>query len=220
MKIEYNFVSLVAIGNFNPAIATPKFMGDVCGMAPEKIRQRSPDPIPVLKQLEFENFRFEVHLERLALEELSPKDVYEGKVVHFFKKYYDKLSYTPLKVVGININCNISFDDENTWKKAKGKVNDYKLYLEFFSSNEVDVATNYLATTEKVIPREARFKVEHQDGITRQINAHIIATESLTINYNWEVRGLDNNIDKLRSLLKRYSDFCKEYFEFIHELRG
>ncbi|RLC36333.1 hypothetical protein DRH29_04765 [candidate division Kazan bacterium] len=220
MKVENNFVSIVVIGNFNPAIATTEFVANVCDVTPEKIQQKSPEQIQVIRQLEFENFRLEITLERFVLVEKNIEDIYRAKVADFFGNYFKKLSYTPLKAAGFNINCDFSFDDRGAWEKARKKVERVDLYLEFFSANEVDVLEIYSATKEKKYPREARFKVEGEDRITRQINTNYVAAEILKMNYNWEVRRLDKNIENLYLLLDRYKEFCEEFFKFIENMRS
>jgi len=54
MKIAYNFVSLVTLGNFNPAIVTPDFLNKDCELNLGEPTDQSPPFVPVHKHLQFQ----------------------------------------------------------------------------------------------------------------------------------------------------------------------
>ena len=67
MKISNNYISLVALGNFNPAIVTPNFLNEVCELNLGEPTSISPQEIPVHRQINFKNLVINVFLDRLVI---------------------------------------------------------------------------------------------------------------------------------------------------------
>ena len=112
MRIDYNFITLVALGSFNPAIVSPHFLNTVCELNLGEPVDQSPPDIPVIRHLQFQNLKFTVEMNRLEIMEPGIENITETRVLSIFNVYHKKLPYTPLKAVGVNINCDLL---ERTW---------------------------------------------------------------------------------------------------------
>ena len=69
MKISYNFISLIAIGNFNPAILSADFLKRVCKLDLGEPTEESPRNMPVFKHLKYQDLQFIVDLNRLEIKD-------------------------------------------------------------------------------------------------------------------------------------------------------
>jgi hypothetical protein len=132
MKIDYNFITLVALGSFNPAIVSPNFLNTVCELnLGEPVDQSPPDILNV---------------------------------------YYEKLPYTPLKAVGVNINCDLLAEMETKTEALTKKVSNPTTYLDFFDTNKINVIENSLQTKTDKTWMSSNYNIENVHGLTRSIN--------------------------------------------------
>ena len=75
MKIDYNFITLVALGSFNPAIFSPIFLNRVCELNLGEPVDQSPPDIPVIRHLQFQNLKFTVEMNRLQIMETEIENI-------------------------------------------------------------------------------------------------------------------------------------------------
>ncbi len=111
MKLAYNFISaVVAVGNFNTSIITLSFLEE-CKLQFGKPVEMSAPEIPVHRGIKFKNIAFDVLIDKFIITENNPEKIDSLLVVDAFQEIFGLLPYTPLKAVGININCDIFFHD-------------------------------------------------------------------------------------------------------------
>lgn len=214
MKLAYNFVSLVALGNFNPAIVTPDFLNKDCELNLGEPTDQSPPIVPVHKRLQFQNLRFIVDMDRLEILETGIKNIYEAKTLQIFYVYYEKLPYTPLSAVGVNINCDLPKTDI-----LLEKISNPRTYLDFLDVKEIDATERSLQTKSDKTWLNSNYRIENVRGLTRLISSSI-KKDFLNLNYNYEAGNLGQNKSGLDLLLDGYEQFCKEFFNFVKFLEA
>lgn len=219
MAISYNFISLVAIGNFNPAIVSPYFLNEVCKLNLGESTDQSPPDIPVHKRLGFQNLRLTVDMSRLMIMEPEIPDITETKLVKIFKAYYEKLPYTPLTAVGVNINCDLLPKIDTEIDSLQKQLFSPQSYLKFFGSKKIDVTQRSLQTEIDKKWLSSNYRIENVRGLTRQITV-TVKQDSIILNYNYEAGQLDNQGEKLPLLLEEYREFCQEFLRFLEFLEG
>ena len=219
MKIEYNFITLVALGGFNPAIVSPDFLNTVCELNLGKPDDQSPPDIPVIKHLKFQNLKFTVEMNRLQIMETEIEDIAKTRCLSIFNVYYEKLPYTPLKAVGVNINYNLLAEMETKTEALKKKVSNPSTYLDFFKTNKINVIESSLQTKSDKTWMSSNYNIENVQGLTRSINV-TQKKDSLTLNYNYEAGELDKDKSNLSLLLDGYEKFCEEFLDFMNYLEG
>jgi hypothetical protein len=215
MKISYNFISLIAVGNFNPAIATLDFLTKVCELDLGELIKESPPDIPIHKALRFKNLSLIVDLDRLVIKQAEIEDISRAKVLGIFNVYYDKLPRTPLKAVGVNINCNLTFETDTEANSFEEKVKNPLASLDFFRANAVDVNENSRRTESETIWKGTTYRIENLNGLNWQISAS--RTKDLfDVNFNYEVDNLlQEPSKKLELLSKEYNRFCGKFLSFL-----
>ena len=219
MKIVYNFVSLVALGNFNPAIATPEFLNKDCGLNLGEPTDQSPAAIPVHRRLQFQSLKFLVDMDRLEIMETGIKNISETKMVGYFDSYYRKLPYTPLRAVGLNINCDLTAETGITSKVLLEKISSPQTYLDFLDVKDVDATERSLQTKTDKTWISSNYRIENVRGLTRLINISK-RKASFNLNYNYEAGNLDKDKSGLQLLLDGYEDFCDEFLNFVKFLES
>jgi len=219
MKIAYNFVSLVTLGNFNPAIVTPDFLNKDCELNLGEPTDQSPPFVPVHKHLQFQNLRFTVDMDRLEILETGIENIYEAKTLQIFYVYYKKLPYTPLRAVGVNINCDLLPETGTTTDVLLGKVSSPQTYLDFLGIKEINVTETSLQTKTEKAWTSSNYRIQNVHGLTRLINISK-KKDSFNLNYNYEAGNLDQNKSSLDLLLDGYKEFCDEFLSFMKFLEG
>ncbi|MEA3447995.1 MAG: hypothetical protein U9Q98_06035 [Bacteroidota bacterium] len=219
MKIDYNFITLVALGSFNPAIVSPDFLNTVCELNLGKPYDQSPPDIPVIRHLQFQNLKFTVEMNRLQIMETGIEDIAKTRGLSIFNVYYEKLPYTPLKAVGVNINCDLIAEMETKTEALKKKVSNPNTYLDFFKTNKINVIESSLQTKADKTWMSSNYNIENVQGLTRSINV-TQKKDSLTLNYNYEAGEVDKHRLNLSLLLDGYEQFCHEFLNFVKYLEG
>ena len=214
MNISYNFISLVAIGNFNPAIATLDFLTRVCELDLGELTKQSPKEMPMFKAFNFQNLEIIIDLNRLAIKETEIKDISDTRGLGIFETYYGKLPYTPLVAVGVNINCNLIPEMDIKTNLFAEKIKDPRSFLDYFGVNEIDVSEKSSCTKDDMIWKDLRYHIENVNNLTRLINVRK-AKDLFSVNYNYEAGNLLQNPSKLELLFRGYNQFCDEFLRFL-----
>jgi len=219
MKININYLSLVAIGNFNPAILTPDFLNDVCQLNLGEPTHITPPEIPVHKHIKFKNLDIEALLEHLVIKETGPEDIYESYILRIFDNIYRTLQFTPLKVVGVNVNCDLIDDTNTRADKLELLISNPDTLLSFFEVNQIDVTEKFLQIISEKKWISSNYRIDNVRELVRHINV-AKKKNSCNINYNYEAGPLHKDKSKLDLLLGGYKSFCDEFFNFIKYLEG
>ena len=114
-----NFISFVAIGRPNPQILNIDFLRNnrilpLEEESPGRLPDQEKDvkkfvSVPGFANLALENIEFIVDEGRFQITEKDLSEWTETKILEIAKRYFKVLPYTPLKVVGVNLNSTVSF---------------------------------------------------------------------------------------------------------------
>ena len=97
MKININFINLVSLGNFNPAILTPDFLNEVCQLELGEPTDQTPPQMPLHKHIKFGNLDIDVSIDRFEVKETGPENIHESGILNIFRSVYEKLPFTRRK---------------------------------------------------------------------------------------------------------------------------
>jgi hypothetical protein len=219
MKILNNFVSVVALGNFNPAILTEGFLSNICNLDLGEVIDHSPLEIPVHRMIKFKTFELSIDLDRLTIKQTEIKEITEAKVLDIFNEYYSKLPYTPLKAVGVNINCNLSFGSDRNAQSFEQQIIDPQAYLAFFGVTKIDVTEKAAYMKSDKIWQGSNYRIETLNDFNWQINASK-RKDLFSLNFNFEVGDLLQEPSKWKLLLNEYPQFCNRFLDFLHFMEG
>jgi hypothetical protein len=114
-----NFISFVALGGLNPQILTIDFLkanSIISTNHPpfDKLLKQGAAldkfiSVPGLTNIVVANIDFLVDQQRFQIRDTKVSEWGETKILDIANKYFKVLSYTPLKLVGVNFNSTITF---------------------------------------------------------------------------------------------------------------
>lgn len=221
MDVEYDYISLVALGNFNPAIVSPDFLKRDCGFEFGELTDQSPPNIPVAKKLIYENVLITVDLTGLTVKETKVKENLETDVLNIFNNIYSTLPYTPLDAVGVNIKSKLIFKDGEELNKIEKKVANPGSYIDFLKVHQLQVNESYLYMEEDETWISSHFVIEDINGLTRRIDPNR-KDEFIFLNYNNEAgnlrEGKTGRSSRLKILFDGYREFKEEFLRFLKYL--
>ena len=215
MDYKRNFVSILTLGSFNPAILTPSFLEK------QKIWPSDKKPIgkttPVVSELKYGKVSFFTELERFQIMQASPMRFEDTPIIQAAYKYINKLRFTPLSLQGVNFNLNIS-----EYKTVSGlqKIFDNPLaeiknYIKSNAEYFLDTKSKVNGNVEETTLVNCKYYVDNQISVS--INLRQNNTE-LILNYNYEVEGLDVNRERIDIIKKSYHSICDDFESFLKKL--
>ncbi len=143
-NIQKNFASVVALGSQNPQILNEDFLKN------NKILPSDQPPFdektsfictPPFTSISFGSVEILVEEQRFQIREAGLTNWSESHIFGIAINYYKILKYTPVKTVGLNLNCQIDFENiEEADKFQKLLLPEESKILEIISENNVDIA--------------------------------------------------------------------------------
>ncbi len=209
MERKNKFISIVAIGNFNPAILKPHFLSEKCGFKSES--QPKGRTTPVVSEVVFDNITFLMDLERFQITERHPADFKETKTIKIMKKYLEVLSYTPVYTMGSNFNIEIINESE----KIVQNLNDKNYLLEALKTEELIYSSKIKYSKESILclSWELLKKGDNISQIAINLKKNIF-----TINYNTEIRDIYENNTKKNFFNENHDNINLEFEAFLKSL--
>lgn len=217
MKIKNNFISVVTIGNFNPAILTHDFLTKVCGFQLDD-RPQEEHKTPVVSRIKYSGINLMVELDRFQIVEYGVANPEESEVTKYLRIYLEKLPYTPIFICGVNLNINISGLDGRRVAKL---LTDQRCQL-FQKLETKDFTIESLSRYQEAKEEQhTKWNITYSPGeneILVRIGLNKIKESDWRVNYNYEVRGLDKEHERLERIILYYPEIVKRYRRVINKL--
>jgi hypothetical protein len=204
-----NFVSIIALGNFNPAILTPQFLLEKCHFRSEA--KGEGQTTPVVSSLDFNNVSFIMELEKFQIMEKDPSDFGSTSIVKLIFNYLELLAFTPVFVVGLNFNVDIEIDPA----KAIDRLNKKELILDVFNAKEIvyDSKVKFSKDSLKYIFWDI---IKKEDFVTRMtVN---LKDGVFKINYNIEKRNIASDRNKVKEMDEMLPEFNSKFEKIIGDI--
>ena len=211
-----NFISLVALGGQNPQILNVDFL-KANKMVPsdeppfnELFQQEKPFTkfisTPVFSNLVLGPIEFIVDEQRFQIRDTSINNWTDTKILYIAQNYYDTLRYTPLKMVGINFNSEITF------ATSKESMSFQQLFLPE-SSQVLGIISNSDISANIVL----RYRYSDNGArVTLTINPPNKANDKRIINFNYEFDFID--WPNFKSELTKMPEIAKYYESILDQL--
>ena len=217
-----NYINLVVLGNFNPAILTPDFLYKVCdfhfGSEPSVNPQEVlPGMPPVVASLVCGDVSFQVDLGRLQIAEKNCKDPRSSQLPAYLDVYLKKLPYTPISVCGANLNYNMIVEKAKLDTIEEWLKNNRTKFCETLQVDAVNLEASFsIEKKEEKIKKWLLRTAISEHNATIRINVSYVSDSENTvkINFNYEVPNLDRDRNLLTSITTDYSkivDLCEHY---------
>jgi hypothetical protein len=212
-------VSLIALGNFNPAIVTPDFLTKTCELELGKPTDQSSPFIPVHRSLQFKNLKITLDIDRFQLQEIMDKDIDKTRVLEIFNVFYEKLPYTPIHTVGINVNGGIYFEENDNIKEITKKITSFETYKQFYKVDLINVTEGYQVSNREKKWLHMSVRTDDPSGIVKAFQAKS-EKDGATLNFNYEINNLSTSNSKLSLLSNSYSQFHLDFQNFTSQLEA
>ena len=209
MKKSNNFISIIALGNFNPSILKPSFLSEKCGFKTESTGKGQ--ITPVVSQINYGNVSFLMNLEKFQIMEKKPGDFGKTEIVGLMNKYFDVLQHTPVHTMGLNLNVNI----ESGPNTPIENLNNKSYLLEILNAKELSYTSCIKYSKERTLDLSWELKIEE---IPKRSIVILMEENAFAINYNVELRKIDSDRDKMYFINKNFDKISKEFQQFLKKI--
>lgn len=216
MIINNNFISIVFLGHFNPAILSKEFLKDnKIFITEERIIKENSNPI--FKSIEFEKVKIIVDLDRFQVVEENVNDFSKNRVIDLAFNYIKTLKFTPIRIAGINFNFNV-------------KIGEIKKFIDIIEKEQLFGllnATSFVIDTKKEVDTEkekflsGRLIVNiAKDKVVQIALNRTDSRDIYKVNYNYEVRDLDKVSENRLFVKNNFRNIFNQYKEIIEKMFG
>ena len=213
---------MVILGKFNPAIMSPEFLKDECGLGLEGGEYITPAEFPFPREITFnqKKLSFFIDLDRLQIKEDGADLSGVGRLAQCAKVYLGKLPYTPILSAGINFNFFTQLNEEEYSLLKSIMVNETNLFnvlgIDDFA---LQAEKHYVKEVEPIF--RTWILTYHKDPeLISSIRIIAKGANKFDVNHNLEVRNLLKNSKNIDLILDHF-DEIKVYHETVtHILFG
>jgi len=206
MDVKNNFISVVSLGCFNPAILSPQFLKEKCGF--ESHSEPKGRTTPVVTGWDYGSVSFLLDLERFQIKHSDVTDFLNTAIVTMMLKYLAVLEYTPVDAVGLNLNYDLR--TVNPGKFLNRLHQSQKELIQFMKLNESVITQRH---RRRVKGAEQLIEMDVSGGINENTLERLNATShdsSVRINYNHEMRNLRERRDLLAKIEPNWKAFVEK----------
>lgn len=203
-----DYINLVVLGSFNPAILTHEFLVKECGFDLLGEPDSKGPAMPVVASLEYRNLIFFADLGRLQIMEKNCADPKGSRIPQYLQTYLDKLPYTPIIKCGANFSYRLSVDKSRLWQITQWLRNDRDKFCEALKLNTITIEVVFAVdqSKEEVVSWILRTKADRYDATTMLKVAMPSSGNEPKIDFNYEVAGLDKDRKRLSSVTTSYGE--------------
>lgn len=211
--MQPNFVSVVVLGRFNPAILTPDFLHDVCGFKSQgKLTGQSS---PVVTTLAIGDIQFFADFSRFLVQQNVADDFGAApSILKLVGTYLEVLKYTPLDRMGLNLNCLLRL-------RSAVQLQDRLMKGTFAEVSEalqrpVSVSVSYdFGDDGTAVFSGCDARWHWQPYQTLRLELSKSNKEFLTANLNFEVSGLAEDRSRHKVVCTEYHDVVKIFGNIV-----
>lgn len=218
MEMQNEYINLVVLGSFNPAILTHDFLIQECGLDIAGEPSAQIPNMPVVATVEYDSLSFFADLGRLQITEKNCSDPKSSRIPSYLKTYLEKLPHTPLTKCGANFSYSLSVDTSKLESLAHWLKEDRQKFCETLQLEEVDLDVSFVVNkgTEAIKSWVVGTKVREYDAYTKMRVATLSRSDAnTTIDFNYEITGLDADKDLLRGVTVDYPKVVDEFMNQI-----
>ena len=206
LEIKNNFISIVTLGHFNPAILNKVFLEE------NNIIKFEEEPkvnfTPIVCTIDYRNLKIIVDLGRFQIVENNIKDFESNSILNFVYNYLEVLKYTPINIMGINFNFNMNIGNLNEIYSSGmcKKIN------ESFNAKSCIFSITKLIEDNKETIKRINFGFDLLKSRSLNILIEMIEENLSVVNFNFEIKGIkkDNRFylkDNFKEILNYHNNF-------------
>jgi hypothetical protein len=207
LKYENDYINLVVLGSFNPAILRHEFLVGECGFdLPIQPESKIPVmPMPVVSSIDYGSLTFFADLGRLEIKQKNCQDPDSSRLPEYLETYLTKLPHTPITKCGANFSYTVTvaqskLEQIEQWlKENRGK------FCELLRHDPIDLEVHFETgdKTEALKTWTVRTKRAEHD-VSTMLKVTPGFPGKVKMDFNYEVGGLDKNRGRLMSVTAEY----------------
>lgn len=216
MDVQHNFLSVITLGSFNPAILTLDFLKDHGIWTIDEHPQGT--STPVVSKLTFGDISFSAELERFQVIHHRVKDFQKSPIVDAACKYLEILKYTPLLIQGINFNVNlIKYEDSSGIRTIfEDPIMGMAKYTENIEEYQIDTKANVTNDKRETLAINCKYYID--DGVSVSINLKRLNGE-IVLNFNQEVENIRADKNRIRLICDNYHNISKRFITLLEAIK-
>lgn len=215
-KNEY--INLVVLGSFNPAILTHEFLVKNCEFDFKKEPKANMPPVPVISSLEYEKVSFFADLGRIQITEKDCAEPKSSQLPHYLDVYLKKLPYTPITKCGANFSYELTIENEKLKTVEEWLKSHRSKFNEILKSNTIKIEISLTVENgeEKFESWTIRTKVKEYNASTMmKISSVEGHNDKVKVDFNYEVGNLNRDKNLIKSIT---GDYAKAVDLFLHQV--
>ena len=212
MEVKNNFANIICLGNFNPSILTPNFITEVCKLKIDGKAQGQ--TTPVVSSLQWGNISFIVEMDRMQVRESNIGEFQDTKVIQCLESYLGVLRYTPIFACGLNLNSSIKeFDITNVNNNLQNKDR----MLSILKTGNLTIEKKEIAKPESQEWQSYNFIYPSENNTVFHLNLRK-NQESIIINFNFEVRAIENDLTRVKNIGNQLANMVALYKKIVEDI--
>lgn len=215
-----DYINLVVLGSFNPAILTHEFLVHECGFELPTEPDRKGPVMPVIASLDYGNLTFFADLGRLQITEKSCGNPKSSKLPSYLQTYLDKLPYTPVTKCGANFSYRLIVEKSRLEQIGELLRNNRSKLCEELELKTVDLEISF--GVEKSKETVTNWTLRTKSGVDKvSTMLKVVMSNSgneAKIDFNYDVANLEVDRQRLNSVTTNYGqvfDIFKNQVEKI-----
>jgi len=188
LEIKNNFISIVVIGHFNPAILSKDFLEE------NNIIKFEEEPkikfTPIICTIDYRNLKIIVDLERFQIVENNIEDFGSNSILSFVYNYLEVLKYTPINMIGVNFNFNMNIGNLNEIYNSKI----HKKISKSFNVKSCILSLTKLIEDNKETIKKISFGFNLSSSTSINILIENLKENLSIVNFNFEIKGITKDV--------------------------
>lgn len=219
IETKNNFLSIITIGSFNPAILTPDFLAKE-NIFISKAAPRG-ETSPVLSHLEFGNVSLVVELERFQIKHMEVDSFKNSPVISIITGYLKTLKYTPIATEGINFNIDMMnySDSDGLLQIFNNPIKEIINYVEKADEYLIDVKAKVTSDKEEAHIINCKYNIDEGISISINLRKADLKDRKIVLNYNYEVKNIKSDKDRINIIPDNYTNILTRFIDFIKKFK-
>ncbi len=218
-----NYANLVVLGGFNPAILTHEFLVKECDLQLGSEPHRRVELNPVVSSLEYNDVSFFADLGRLEIKQKNCADPKSSFVADYLACYMEKLPYTPVTKCGTNLSYVIGPDKTRLDRLNEWLRTDRRRFYGLLKHPVISLEVSFHPEGDSETVVGWVLKMKSDDGnavITLKTAISDTHSGDVSVDFNYEVSGLDKDKSRLHGMLRNYAPIVDLFMEQVGALFG
>ena len=214
---KYTILSgnITVIGHFNPAILRPMFIKEEFpSWKLHEGKLLSPPAVPLIADMRYEkdNLRLFMDPNQMVVEDTKLSVIQEMRSPGIVRDYLNKLPYTPLQMIGLNLSAEAKHGSLRVIWSNVGDINRVAHLLDKVGYRLPVITLRYAFHGLKPLLFEAVLGISEVQGLRMQLKLRkIIETENTQILFNAEFQDLATNRGRIDFIADHFSDVAQNF---------